>query len=104
MENNSALLPSMLCAPTRLEAVSSGCIAIMMCQAADEETRGAAAPRDTQPRREDIEVGAQRRSGLADLVWRRWRTMMTIPGGLVCQIAEILLGASDTETRQVALF
>ncbi|SUG30063.1 Putative heat shock protein YegD [Salmonella enterica subsp. arizonae] len=50
MENNSTLLPSMLCAPTR-EAVSEWLYRHYDVPTTDEENPGAAAPRNTlQPR------------------------------------------------------
>lgn len=74
MENNSALLPSMLCAPTR-EAVSEWLYRHHDVPTTDEETQALLRRAIRYNREEDIEVGAQS----VQLVWRRWRTILTIP-------------------------
>ncbi len=93
MENNSALLPSMLCAPTR-EAVSEWLYRHHDVPATDEETRALLRRAIRYNREEDIEVGAQSvQFGLASLAH-----YIDDPGGLVCQIAEILFRRQRPET------
>lgn len=74
MENNSTLLPSMLCAPTR-EAVSEWLYRHHDVPTTDEETQALLRRAIRYNREEDIEVRAQS----VQLVWRRWRTILTIP-------------------------
>ncbi|HBJ7321576.1 TPA: molecular chaperone [Salmonella enterica subsp. enterica serovar Typhimurium] len=100
MENNSALLPSMLCAPTR-EAVSEWLYRHHDVPATDEETQALLRRAIRYNREEDIEVGAQSvQFGLASLahyiddpqeVW-------------FVKSPKSFLGASGLKPQQVALF
>ncbi|EEH5015179.1 molecular chaperone [Salmonella enterica] len=67
MENNSALLPSMLCAPTR-EAVSEWLYRHHDVPATDEETQALLRRAIRYNREEDIEVGAQTHSQLPEAI------------------------------------
>lgn len=99
MENNSALLPSMLCAPTR-EAVSEWLYRHHDVPATDEETQALLRRAIRYNREEDIEVGAQSvQFGLASLahyiddpqeVW-------------FVKSPKSFLGASGLKPQQVAL-
>ncbi|HFL5522462.1 TPA: molecular chaperone [Salmonella bongori] len=100
MENNSTLLPSMLCAPTR-EAVSEWLYRHHDVPATDEETQALLRRAIRYNREEDIEVGAQSvLFGLASLahyiddpqeVW-------------FVKSPKSFLGASGLKPQQVALF
>ncbi|EJN2806560.1 molecular chaperone [Salmonella enterica] len=100
MENNSALLPSMLCAPTR-EAVSEWLYRHHDVPATDDETQALLRRAIRYNREEDIEVGAQSvQFGLASLahyiddpqeVW-------------FVKSPKSFLGASGLKPQQVALF
>ncbi|EEM2502502.1 TPA: molecular chaperone [Salmonella enterica subsp. indica] len=100
MENNSALLPSMLCAPTR-EAVSEWLYRHHDVPATDEETQALLRRAIRYNREEDIEVRAQSvQFGLASLahyiddpqeVW-------------FVKSPKSFLGASGLKPQQVALF
>ncbi|EBP3212791.1 molecular chaperone [Salmonella enterica subsp. indica] len=100
MENNSALLPSMLCAPTR-EAVSEWLYHHHDVPATDEETQALLRRAIRYNREEDIEVRAQSvQFGLASLahyiddpqeVW-------------FVKSPKSFLGASGLKPQQVALF
>lgn len=100
MENNSTLLPSMLCAPTR-EAVSEWLYRHHDVSATDEETQALLRRAIRYNREEDIEVRAQSvQFGLASLghyiddpeeVW-------------FVKSPKSFLGASGLKPQQVALF
>ncbi|AXC76674.1 molecular chaperone [Salmonella enterica] len=100
MENNSTLLPSMLCAPTR-EAVSEWLYRHYDVPATDEETQALLRRAIRYNREEDIEVHAQSvQFGLASLahyiddpqeVW-------------FVKSPKSFLGASGLKPQQVALF